>query len=138
MLDMDNKLLEVATSYIPDPSYIIDLYDMHFAWADNGVLNLSGYTMDELKDLRNVDLITPEMPEKDFRKGFLARLAKGEGKEWLPAQGKDGKRIRFYSQYKVFKHDGGMYMVGKGLEVQVADADGRFEKVDIEKLKHGL
>lgn len=116
-MSKDSPLLIEAKKYIPDCDWIVDLYDLMFQWASPYALKATGYTMEEVLKLRNIDVIA-DIDEMQLRKEVLGRIGKGHGEVEYTLKDKNNIHYQFKGRYHVFTFDGTWYLVGKILELQ--------------------
>lgn len=116
-----NEYIEViakAHELMPDVDYIIDMYDNQFVWGSKRMLEMSEYTLDELRHTRTSDTIdTSQMAPDTYRQVTMERLAKGKGQATIFTKSKNGKSIKIVTDYLVFQLDGGYYLASKATNI---------------------
>lgn len=116
---MDEGLLIEAKKYLPDPDFIVDLYDLTFIWASPRGLAMGGYDQTDVGKLRSIDVIAfdQKYSEQDFRKELSQRLGQRQGTMKLPVKIKGGATAMMELEYHIFSYKGGWYAADKILEM---------------------
>lgn len=110
---MDTGLLEAARTYFPDCDWIVNLFDLHFEWASPKALEQTGYSIDEIKTMRNIDIADDKYEEMQLRRELFERVAKSHGSVEYDIKHRNGSKLHALGEYHVFVHDGVWYIVGK-------------------------
>lgn len=113
---IDSSLLAEAAKQLPGCDYIVDLYDLTFVWASSHALSVTGYTMDEILQLRNLDIADEAYDEVKLRAELNERIATGSGEKEYVITHRDKSKIFIHYAYKIFYFHDGAYLTGKLLE----------------------
>src|SRR4030042_2283778 len=109
---LDEALLVEAKKYIPDPNYILNLYDMGIEWVNTKQMGFSGYTEEELLSMRNVDIVDAASDD-DTRQKTLSSMVKDHGTDKIVFKIKNGQTVLATVEFKTFMFGKVMYFVGK-------------------------
>ncbi len=111
MENMDETLLKKARELFDEPDVIIDLFDMTFIWVSQHILDISGYSEDEMLGKQVMEFFSGFNIENNET---LKRLMKtSHGKMNILAVGKDSKDIKINAEFYTIQHDDGYFHIGK-------------------------
>lgn len=114
---LNNRLLDEAKKYIPKPCYILNLYDLLFEWANEEILELSGFTLEEFTGLEKTDLLIFENKEEKIK--FYELIATmGKGITTLKTKTKSSEVIQLTIEYQVFEFEEEPHLVAKASEIK--------------------
>jgi hypothetical protein len=116
---MENPIVAEANKYLHPVDFIIDLFDYSFVWGSEGVLQTSGYTMEEFTKIRNFDTLDKSVNKEDYRKELSQMLTNKHGISTVLVNSKNGQKMRMTHEYHIFEYNKGTYMAGKGLKVEM-------------------
>lgn len=115
-MDLDPKILQEANRKLPGCDYIVDLYDMYFLWASDNALQETGYSREEIRKLRNFDVIISDRPISELRQEMFERVGRGNGTSEYDIRTKGKKVLHIKLRYQTFELDGGWYLAGQILD----------------------
>jgi hypothetical protein len=115
---MDNPVVVEAQKYLDKIDYIVDLFDNSFVWGGEGVLRVSGYTLEEFLKLKNFDTLDKSVNPEAYRKELADELAKKHGVMTVLCNTKTGQKINLTYEYHIFQYKGGWYKAAKALKAE--------------------
>lgn len=112
-----DELLAEARKFIPECDYIVDLFDLRFQWASEKVVQETGFSMEELLNMRNIDIVSDKYDEAQLRRELIERITKGQGEKEYIIKSKNKGDLLCDFAYHSFGFEGVWYMVGKIIKV---------------------
>lgn len=113
---MDESLLKEAQRQLPNLDFVVDLFDLSFLWTSQKLQSKSGYLENELSHMRLVEF--SNMDEASWRKTLEERLVKIHGTAIIIIHNKQGLKMEFTEEYKVFTIGKNYFMAGKGISLE--------------------
>ncbi len=110
-------LLEEAQKHIPDCDYIVDLFDLKFQWVSDKVLVETGFSMNEVLGMRNIDIVSDKYDEVTLRRELIERITQGKGQKQYNIKTKSRGELVCDFAYNTFSFNGVWYMAGKILKL---------------------
>jgi hypothetical protein len=100
------------------------LYDLFFIWVSESTLIATGYSLGEVRKLRNIDIMdTSHHTEADIRKELIQRITRVHGENEYYIKHKNTGTLFIKIAYHVFEFEQGWFLAGKVLSIlpQVSD-----------------
>jgi PAS domain-containing protein len=114
-------VLAEARKFLPDCNYICNLFDLSFVWVDSKALEMTGYTEEDAKNLKNIDIFDESYTEAAYRKDTIEHIAQTTGEADYLVKHKSGGNMKIRVQYHVFEFNNGWYIAGKILQLEYLD-----------------
>ena len=110
---MQEKILSEAKEYLKDPDGIIDAYNLSIIWTSKKLLDMTGYSVNDVGLLKATDFLDYEDDVKDII--VENRILAGGGTADVKWKTKKG-RLKVKTQFRMFELKDGLYYAFKVLE----------------------
>jgi len=111
-------VLAEARKFLPDCNYICNLFDLSFVWVDSKALELTGYTKEDAKNLKNIDIFDESYTEETYRRDTIEHIAQTTGEADYLVKHKSGGNMKIRVQYYVFEYSQVWYIAGRVLNFE--------------------